>query len=268
MDSQHLDLLGPDRVGLVGRRRLHGRQRQELHEVVLEHVAHDAGLLVEGRRDGRPPRTRPRRSERGRCSGGSRAARRSRSRSAGRRCSGPSPSRGSGRSDRSASRGRPGGALRSGAFRTRGRGRTASRRRPAPSRFRRVARPSSTRACDDRLVGHRAASRSRRCGCAGRPAGSRCPRAPPSAAGTAPDPRRRPRCTRTTAGRSPGRPCVGGVNSLRAVLETLRGNPRPRYSVRPMPTIAKSARDGPVAVQVGDRRARAAGASGLRTRRR
>ena len=42
-----LGLLGADRVGIEGDRRLHGRQRQQLEHVVGHHVAQRAGLLVE-----------------------------------------------------------------------------------------------------------------------------------------------------------------------------------------------------------------------------
>ena len=45
---QHLDLLVAHRVGAEGDRRLHGDQREELQEVVLDHVAQRAGLFVVG----------------------------------------------------------------------------------------------------------------------------------------------------------------------------------------------------------------------------
>ena len=46
---QHLHLLVPHRLGGEVDRRLHRRQRDELEQVVLEHVADRAGLLVERR---------------------------------------------------------------------------------------------------------------------------------------------------------------------------------------------------------------------------
>ena len=43
---EHLDLLVAQRVGGEAGRRLHRRQRQQLQQVVLEHVAQHAGLVV------------------------------------------------------------------------------------------------------------------------------------------------------------------------------------------------------------------------------
>ena len=221
--------------------------------MVLEHVPQHARASRRSRRGGRRRRTRPPRSGRDRRSGGSRAARRCRSRSAGRRCSGPSPCRGSGRSDRSASPGRPGAAPRSGA---------APDSRSWPNGFSTTARtqPLSTRASPSRpgWPGRwsrrpRAASRSRRCGCADRPAGLRSPRAPPSASDRAPDRRSRPRTYLTMAGRSPGRPWVGGVNSF-APSSRRRRKSSSEILGSPDPDDREVRRDRPVAVEVGDRR--------------
>ena len=44
--AKHLDLLVADHVGLVGRGPFHGGQRDELQEVVLEHVAEHADTIV------------------------------------------------------------------------------------------------------------------------------------------------------------------------------------------------------------------------------
>ena len=44
--AEHLDLLVAHGVGAEGDRRLHGHQREELQQVVLEHVAHHARFLV------------------------------------------------------------------------------------------------------------------------------------------------------------------------------------------------------------------------------
>jgi hypothetical protein len=44
--AQHLHLLVAQCVGFQGRRRLHGHQGHELHQVVLQHVAHGTGPVV------------------------------------------------------------------------------------------------------------------------------------------------------------------------------------------------------------------------------
>ena len=44
--AQHLELLVAHGVGVEGHRRLHGDQREQLHEVRLDHVAQGPGLFV------------------------------------------------------------------------------------------------------------------------------------------------------------------------------------------------------------------------------
>ncbi len=135
---QQLGLLVAHRLGVEGRRRLHRHQRQHLQQVVLDDVADDPRLLVEGRPGARPRSTRPRSAARGRRSGGSRSARRSHWRSGTRRCSGRSPCPGSGRCGRSArSWNRAVHDARPARGPTPGRARTASRSPPAPARPRR-----------------------------------------------------------------------------------------------------------------------------------
>ena len=46
---QHLELLGPDRLGGELDRLLHRGQREQLQQVVLQHVAGGAGRVVERR---------------------------------------------------------------------------------------------------------------------------------------------------------------------------------------------------------------------------
>ena len=90
----------------------------------------------------------------------------------------------------------------------------------------------------------REAWRSRRCGCAGRRApprsarASRCRRRKSSASPKS------PATYDTRSGRSPGRPCVGGVNS-RAPPSRCARNASSVYGERPMPTIAKSGERAP-----------------------
>jgi hypothetical protein len=44
--AQHLHLLVAQGIGVEYRRRLHRHQRQQLHQVILQHVAHGAGGVV------------------------------------------------------------------------------------------------------------------------------------------------------------------------------------------------------------------------------
>ena len=165
---QDLDLLRADGVRLERGRRLHRGQREQLH---AGGSGTCRGRRRRARRSRRGARRRPTprpRSGRGRRSGGSTSARRCRWRSAARRCSGRSPSRGSGRSGRSASRGTPRASSRSAARHD---------ARSCPNGFSTTARdpsvvdagePDSPTCAHDRLVGGRAASRSRRSGCGAR----------------------------------------------------------------------------------------------------
>ena len=57
---EHLHLFIAHRFGLEAHRRFHGRSHQQLQQVILEHVAQNAGLVVEAPRGGRLSLPRPR----------------------------------------------------------------------------------------------------------------------------------------------------------------------------------------------------------------
>ncbi len=234
--------------------------------MVLEHVAQHAGLLVEAGAMADADRFRhgdldvvdvpvvPERLEDRRW------------RSAGRRCSGRSPCRGSGRSGRSASRGTRAGALRSSAARTRDRGRTASRRRRAPSRCR-PWRDPPLREPSRSSRRPRGAWRSRRCGCAGRPR-RRLDLLQPLLE----LPVERPvgevaRDVLDDVREVAGAALRGGRELARAARHVRRGNPRSR--TRSVPRRGSRSRPREPRRESGGRSpGRAAGASGLPTRRR
>ena len=44
--TQHVHFVGADLIGVEGNRRLHGDQRKDLQQVVLDHIAQCPGMIV------------------------------------------------------------------------------------------------------------------------------------------------------------------------------------------------------------------------------